>query len=169
MSKPVRDSLRKILADGALLQVDPEGQVQLTEKNYSVTLVNIPGGSLVIKPDALKPEGFINGDPYGRRADYVLIDFASSRLTFIELKSRNPNYARVKDQLRGAQATLAYVAALMVVFEGIDPEWEKYERRFVLFQSSGGKDSRKHNTTPDQFLSLRRGGDKPVPYVTLRA
>ena len=38
MSKPVRDSLRKILADGALLQVDPEGQVQLSEKNYSVTL-----------------------------------------------------------------------------------------------------------------------------------
>ena len=154
--KQIATSISSVLIDRAFSEVTGSGEVELVEESYCVIVRGIPQGSVLIKTDLLDPKGFVSGDPYGRRADYALIDFLNCRITFIELKSRNPNHNHVADQLRGAGAVLDYLVAIIRHFVLEPVDLATYERRYVLLSNNGGKDSLRRNLEPKDFLVLRR-------------
>lgn len=166
MSRQIADWISQVLTERAVHAVPSSGEVELVEKSYRVTVKGIPQGSVLIKTDLLEPQGFVSGDPYGRRADYVLIDFLNSTITFIELKSRSPNHKHVADQLRGAGAALDYLVALIWHFMAEPIDLTIFERRYVLLSNTGGKDSFSENLDPNNFLTLRRRNS--VPYARFR-
>lgn len=159
----IATSISRVLTDRAFFEVSGSGEAELVEESYSVTVKGIPQGSVLVKTDLLDSKGFVTGDPYGRRADYALIDFLNDRITFIELKSRNPNHQHVADQLRGAGAVLDYVTTIVRHFMLESIDFANFERRYVLLSNNGGKDSVRKNLEPNDFLILKRRSS--VPYA----
>lgn len=110
--------------------------------------------------------------------DYVLVSETKKEivLLFIELKSKEPNVAHVKKQLKSASCLLEYCNAIIKYFSDYSlPDSRRIKTYYVLFSHKKGSNKMrtgikaKNNHDPDRFYHHKFGDDKSasVQYAKL--
>lgn len=167
--------MMEALYEDTYLQPDRQNDITLTENDeggsYTVRLCGLSNNCFAIKADSFQiRQGFLedrNNSPYMRRADYVIMDFDLRVATIVELKSRNPHWDRVADQLLGAKAVIHYISALLQLFNEVDCGVNDFDYRYVVFcKVRGRKMSRNQgrNNSPRNPMKIYRNGSAVQDY-----
>lgn len=136
-----------------------------TENNeqYSVTLVDAPEDSLVIKADKFSSQNRffknVKSKEVNKRADYIIISAKPDPvILFVELKLRSKS-AEIKQQLKGAACVLAFCREVGKQFWEKEDFLDQYDHRYIGITEGNvesqpiGIGSTIHSS-PESFLSV---------------